>query len=484
MTQLLDSGTRIATAGVFIAEFENDPVGTVTAVAPGSQYANIAEAGELEIRMVAARTLYEELGYARASGRDWEIDGTVLLAYSQTFSHRNRPPNSPRSSVTAMRVQRVAVSAAFFCQGFAFAALITRIPAIQSAFGFSEGQLALILVAVPVVAGVGSVVAGLLAVRYHSAVVLRLCALLVAGGLVLVGVAVGATSLPLLLGALAVMGFGLGSVDATMNMQGIGVQALMGRSVMASFYAWWSLATILGALAASAAAGSMPLLAFFVAVALVIVPVGLIASTRFVRSQAADEAAPDPLAASAAVPWRPLLVFGAAVVGAFIIDSSVSNWSALDLTDVLGTTESTAALAYAGYAVLMLVGRMVADHLVIRRSAPWLIAVGGVIAAVGLAIVAIAPGAGIAILGFAIVGLGVSPVLPLAFVAASQHDPGNTGIAIARVNVGNYIGFVIGAPLVGVIGEFASLPIGFACLILVALAVAASAPAFRTRQSA
>lgn len=383
-----------------------------------------------------------------------------------------------------MRIQRVAVSTAFFCQGFAFASLITRIPAIKDAFGFSEGQLALLLAAVPVVAGVGSVVAGLLAVRLHSAVVLRVCALIVAAGLVLVGVATTATSLPLLIGALALLGFGLGSVDATMNMQGIGVQALMGRSVMASFYAWWSLATILGALAASAAAGAVSLLTFFTLIALAIVPVGLIASMRFVRNRSADEAAPDPLAASAAVPWRPLLVFGAAVVGAFIIDSSVSNWSALDLTDVLGATESTAALAYAGYAVLMLAGRIVADHLVIRRSAPWLITVGGLVAAAGLLIVAVAPTAAVAIAGFAVVGLGLSPVLPLAFVAASQHDPGNTGIAIARVNVGNYIGFVIGAPLVGVIAEFSALPVGFACLILVALAVAASAPAFRPARAA
>ena len=91
---------------------------------------------------------------------------------------------------------RVAVSTAFFCQGFAFASLITRIPAIQEAFGFSEGQLALMLAAVPIVAGVGSVVAGTLAVRWHSAVLLRGCAVLVAIGLVVTGGATTAQSPP------------------------------------------------------------------------------------------------------------------------------------------------------------------------------------------------------------------------------------------------------------------------------------------------
>lgn len=378
-----------------------------------------------------------------------------------------------------MNINRAAVSTAFFCQGFAFASLITRIPAIQDQFGFSEGGLAAILAAVPIVAGVGSVVAGLLTVRFGSAMVLRACAVIVSSALVAVGAATTAGSFPGLLIGLALMGFGLGSVDATMNMQGIGVQALLRRSVMASFHAWWSLATILGAVAASVAAStSLSLLGFFGIIAAVLIPVGLIASTRFVRNQAADEAAPDPLAVSAAVPWRPLLIFGFAVVCAFVIDSSVSNWSALTLTDILGSTESVAALAYAAYAFFMLIGRMFADRLVGRRGAQWLITAGGLVAAVGLVVVALAPTAIIAIAGFAVIGLGISPVLPLAFVAASHHDPGNTGIAVARVNVGNYIGFVIGAPLVGVIGEFSSLRIGFAVLVVAAIAISASARSF------
>lgn len=378
-----------------------------------------------------------------------------------------------------MNAQRVGVSTAFFCQGFAFASLVTRIPAIQEAFDLSEGQLAMILAAVPIVAGLGSVAAGFLAVRFHSAAVLRICAVLVSGSLVLVGASTTAGSFPGLLAALVCMGFGLGSVDATMNMQGIGVQALLKRNVMASFHAWWSLATILGAVAASvAAATSMTLLAFFGIVAAVLIPVGLFASTRFVRSRAADEATPDPLAVSAGVPWRPLLIFGFAVVCAFVIDSSVSNWSALDLTDVLGATESVAALAYAAYAAFMLIGRVFADRLVGSRGAPWVISAAGVLAGAGLLVVALAPSALVAIAGFAVIGLGVSPVLPLAFVAASHHDPGNTGIAVARVNVGNYVGFVIGAPLVGVIGEFSSLRVGFAVLVLGAVAISLTARSF------
>ncbi len=68
---------------------------------------------------------------------------------------------------------RAAVSTAFFCQGFAFAALVTRIPALADRFGFSEGQLALLLAVVPIVAGLGSVAAGALSVRFGSRRLMR-----------------------------------------------------------------------------------------------------------------------------------------------------------------------------------------------------------------------------------------------------------------------------------------------------------------------
>ena len=381
--------------------------------------------------------------------------------------------------LSEVRRSRVAVSALFFCQGFAFAALITRIPAIQEAFDLSEGGLAGLLALVPVVAGVGSVVAGQLAVRFHSDIVLRVCGLLVSASIVAVGAATTAASMPLLLLALALVGFGLGSVDATMNMQGVAVQGLSGRSVMASFHAWWSLATILGAVAASVvAATALSLLGFMAIVAVLLVPVQLWAGPRLLHDRVADDAGPDPLAASDAVPWRPLLVFGGAVVMAFVIDSSVSNWSAVDLVSVLGATESVAALAYAAYALAMLCGRLVTDRLVMARGSGRVVRTASLIAAVGLVGVAVAPGQWAAIAAFAVVGLGISPVLPLAFVAASRHDPQHTGVAVARVNVGNYIGFVLGAPLVGLIGEFSSLRVGFGVLAVVAVGITLTAGAF------
>src|SRR5262249_49758329 len=135
------------------------------------------------------------------------------------------------------RRARAAVAVAYFVQGFCFAALLTHVNVLKDKFGFSEGELSLVLLAVPVVAGVGSVVAGLLAIRLGSAVVLRAGGPAVCLAITTVG---AAASRGQLYAALALVGLTLGLVDATMNMQGVAVERRYGRPVLASFHGVWS----------------------------------------------------------------------------------------------------------------------------------------------------------------------------------------------------------------------------------------------------
>ncbi len=136
------------------------------------------------------------------------------------------------------------------------------------------------------------------------------------------------------------------------------------------------------------------------------------------------------------------------------------------------------ALAYAGYALALLIGRSLADRTVLATGPVRLVRIGGAVAALAVVGVALAPGEVAGLAAFAVLGLGIAAVIPLAFTAAATHDPGHTGVAVARVNVFNYVGFVLGAPLVGLVADAASLRWGFAALAPVALGVVALAPAF------
>ena len=282
--------------------------------------------------------------------------------------------------------------------------------------------------------------------------------------------------------ALVALGFGLGSVDATMNIQGVRVQDDLGRPVVASFYAAFSLAGFVGALLASAAAGtSMSLGVFFGLIALVLIPVQLVAGRFLLPGHPVPPALQEATLEGHAprIHWRPVLLVGIALMCVYIADSGASTFGADYLHKGLGSTESVAALAYAAYSLMTVVGRIMVDRTVDRFGPVRLVRVGGFTAVAAAAAVAVAPTPPVAIAAFALLGLAICPAIPLAFTAAASHDKTSSGVAVARVNVFNYAGFVVGAPLIGGIAEGASLRWAFAALVPVLLVVPLLATWFR-----
>ena len=386
---------------------------------------------------------------------------------------------------SSTRRARLAGSVAFAAQGVSFAALVTRIPTIQDRFALTEGSLALLLGLVPIVAGVGSLSVGGIIARVGSAPVLRVLGPLTPVALVCVGFS---TSLPVLVASLALTGFALGAVDATMNAQAVSIEIRYGRSLMGSFFAVFSLAGIVGAtLAAVAAGSSLSLGAFLAMVALVVIPCQLVVGRWLLRGRVeitgqVDDVSPaHPDAGRPHIPWAPIVIIGIALTCVYVADSAASNWSAVYLTDGLGSSESVAALAYAGYALTTLIARTFVDRGVMARGPVLLVRVGASVAVVAALLIALAPSPAWGLLAFGLLGLGAAPVIPLAFTAAAQHDELGTGIAVARVNVFNYVGFVLGAPLIGLVAEVSSLRWAFALLAPILLVVVLLAPAFTVR---
>ena len=363
---------------------------------------------------------------------------------------------------------------AFVVQGLCFAALVTRIPTLQSRFDLSDLGLGLMVGLVPIIAGVGSVLAGALAPRFGSRAVLRVMGPVVPLGLVVVGYA---PSIPVLLVGMVVIGFGLGSVDASMNIAGVRVQDDVGHSVVASYYAAFSLAGLVGAVLAAVTADSAVTLGlFFTLIAAVTIPFQLGVGGWLLPGH------PDVAqvhGAGGTITWRPVIFIGIALMCVYVADSGASNWSAVYLNDGLGSSEGTAALAYGVYAFMTMVGRIVVDRSADRVGPVPLVRIGGIVAVLAAAAVALAPSPLLALVAFGVLGLGICPTIPLAFSAAASHDRASSGVAVARVNVFNYAGFVLGAPLIGGIAETASLRWAFAALVPVLLVVPLLAPFFR-----
>lgn len=340
---------------------------------------------------------------------------------------------------------RIAVAAGFFLQGLVFAAIVTQAPRIKDEWGIGDGGLTGILVLVAVLSGVGSVLAGIVANRHNSATALRLALLTIGLGAVLVGIA---PNLALGVAAFVVYGLGLGAVDAGMNMQGVRVQQAYGRSVMASFHGVWSVAGIVGAgYAAGVAAIGLPLAPSLAVIAVVTWAVTIVASGQFIRAQEHD---PGLSAHGLDLPWRPVLVFGLVILMFYAADTGILTWSSVYLEDALDATAGVAPLAYGAYEVGALFSRFGGDLLVRRFGASAIVAGGTLVGLAGLAVVVTATAPGMAIAGFFVTGLGLAILAPLSFAALAGAVPAAAlDVAIARMNIANYLGAILGGGLIG-----------------------------------
>lgn len=374
---------------------------------------------------------------------------------------------------------RASVAFSFFAQGVAFALLVTRIPAVQDRYGVSDALLPVFLAAVPILAGVGSVTTEQLVKRVRPSRLLRWSQPVVL--LCLLGVGAGEHLVEL---AIALAGFGLtvGALDASMNMLGVSVQRRYGRSIMLGFHAAYSLGGIVGAsLAWAGAHWHLALWLSYLPAVVVLLPAAFTGSRWYPdgnapvadTEQAESESESGVGAESGPVVFRLLLPLCLVMTFAYIGDSTVSNWSAKYLQDTLGSSEQMATVPYNVYMVTTLLGRSIGDFGVRRFGAVAVVRLGALVAALGFAVVAGAHGVWVGMLGFTLLGLGLCVLVPQTFAAAGRLFPGASDTAISRLNIFNYVGFLIGSPLVGALGEAWSsrgamlVPMGLVLMTLV-----------------
>ncbi|WP_405724490.1 MFS transporter [Streptomyces sp. NBC_01537] len=351
-----------------------------------------------------------------------------------------------------LRYGRASLAVSFFAQGAVFALLVTRIPALQDRYGVSDALLPLFLAAVPILAGVGSVTAEHVVKKVRPSLVLRWVQPAVC--LALVGAGSGDAMWELAL-SLAAFGLCVGALDASMNMLGVSLQHAYGRSIMLGFHAAFSLGGIVGAsLAWVGAHWHLGLAVLYGPVAAVLIPLVIVAGRWYLDSQAAASAdAPEQAKAAVPVAMKLLMPLCMVLAFAYIGDATVSNWSAKYLQDTLHSSDQLSTVPYNVYMVMTLLGRSVGDLGVRRFGAVAVVRAGTVVSVAGFAVVAAAPGAWVGMLGFTLLGLGLCVIVPQTFAAAGRLFPGASDAAIARLNIFNYVGFLVGSPLVGALGD-------------------------------
>ena len=360
---------------------------------------------------------------------------------------------------------RGAVGLVFFLQGLCFATWGSRIPAIQERFSLSEAGLGALLFALPAGLMVSIPLTGWAVVKLGSRRSLLLGLIGYAGVLALVGLA---PSLPLLTAALFFFGLFANAVNIAVNTQAVGIEALYGRPVMASFHGRWSLAGFTGAAVGlqMVAAGWAPREHFLLVAALVVVAFA-IATPRLLQDKASSEGARSGFAR----PDRALLLLGLIAFCSMIAEGTMFDWSGVYFRDVVGGRGSAVGAGYTAFMSTMAGARFCADRLTHRFGIRRMLQVNGALAGGGLLLAVAAPGFYPALIGFLLVGAGVSSVVPLVYSAAGKSGRLPPSTAISAVSSLGFVGFLIGPPFIGFVASLSSLRVSFFLIALLAFGI-------------
>jgi hypothetical protein len=271
---------------------------------------------------------------------------------------------------------------------------------------------------------------------------------------------------PWLLGAfLLVFGAANGATDVAMNAHGIAVEKRLGRSIMSSLHAGWSVGglTAAGAAALGAVVGLDARVEASIAAA-VLLSFSAVVSLRLGTATAA-EAGPAPKLQR---PPRGVVLLGVLCLAIMVTEGAMGDWSGLYLRDEVGADPSLAAIGFAGFSAGMAGGRFFGDWLADRFGTGTVLRAGAALAMFALGGLLLVGDPVVAVIGFTLVGLGVSNAVPLLFSAAGRVPGTSSAPALAAVFTMGYTGFIAGPPVIGILADLVSLPAALALLCLAA----------------
>jgi MFS family permease len=370
------------------------------------------------------------------------------------------------------RAARLAVALCFILSGALFASWVTRIPAVETALGMSHATLGLVLLASSVGALLAMPLTGACIASFGSRPVAQATVVLYCLSLPWLAVARSPFQLA---AALFTLGAFYGGLDVAMNAQAVAVERAYGRPIMGSFHALFSLGGLAGAAMGGLVveAGISPLRHFTGAV----LTLGLFTVLVAVPRLLASEREPAARGGGFRLPPRSLLVIGAIAFCAMMSEGSVADWGAIFLHREVGTDEGSAAGGFAAFSITMALARFFGDRFAARLGTVRLVRLGGAIAAAGLALALAVGHTAVALAGFAAMGIGLAPIIPLIFSAAGRTPGMEAGPALAVTTTIGYSGFLLGPPLIGFVAQAYGLRAALGIVVIMCLAVALLAPA-------
>lgn len=373
---------------------------------------------------------------------------------------------------------RLAVSLFFFIQGVVFATWTNRIPDLKSALHLSDAALGNVLFAIPVGQMSAMYLSAWLINRFGSRRMLTLASVLYPLCLLLPGWADSPCAL-----AAGLFCFGISGnlFNIAANTQGINVEHLYGRSIMASFHGLWSMGGFLGGVISMGfiAAGIKPWLHFLL-MAIASCLLANLVRRQLVHNDFKPKKTNRENDAPASQGFKRrlsqidgyVLLLGGMAFCAMVCEGCMYDWSGLYFKQVVQAPDNLIQLGFVICLCTMTIGRFVADSFVRRFGARTVVRCSGLLISLGMLTAVLLPHLLSASLGFLLVGFGISSTVPVCYSMAGRSQQMNPSTALATVSSVSYLGLLLGPPVIGHLSQAISLHWTFAAIALFGLLIA------------
>ena len=366
----------------------------------------------------------------------------------------------------ASRAEQHSTRLLFLLAGFSAAAWASLVPVAKAATGVNEGQLGLVLLCL----GIGSLLAmpvsGVVSTRHGCRKVLMVCGVALCACLPLLA---SVQNVFTLAASLFFFGAMIGTFDCVMNIQAVIVERDSKRPLMSGFHGFFSLGGLLGA-ATTSAIMDLGVSPFATVSGIALAGVLLLMTIRRHILPYGNPAEGPPFA----LPRGEVLFLGMLCMTVFLVEGSMMDWSAVMLAENHGMPVAQAGYGFAAFSLTMTFGRLTGDRIVARVGRRSVVTVGGLLAMGGILLATLVPLWQAALLGYAMVGLGCSNIVPVLFTAVGRQTSMPQSVAVPAMSTLGYAGVLAGPAAIGFIAHHSSLPMAFLLVAALMLFVAIS----------
>lgn len=366
----------------------------------------------------------------------------------------------PAQTHKSARTIRIANAVFFFISGFGYTTWASRIPSIQHQLHLNEAQLGAALFALPIGLMATMPITGQLLSRFSSSKIMLFGAVAFT---VMLGLLGYVTQYWQFIIVLFCFGSSRNLLNLSTNTEALGVQALYKKSIMTTFHGIWSLAGFGGAALSY-------LMVYFSVVPtyhlLTVSTVLIVLAFAFYANMLHQPPVQQAKKPIFSLPDKDLLKFSLICFGSMACENIMYDWSGIYMHKAVVDSKRVAVASFVIFMVTVTLGRFIGDRIVHRVGIKKFLQYSGVLIVSGFTLAVAFPSVPVVITGFAIIGFGVSCIVPLVFAQAGKSKTMSNGPAMAAISTIGYLGFLVIPPLVGFIAQATNLRWSFGLTII------------------